>query len=91
MSERQGNDKPRTGFVIARVPTEGEAAFMEAVALYVRVAVVTRGPADVYRDVSALIERGRLGHIRARTLQAARQALPQEEEHRETWDRLCSE
>lgn len=75
-----GDERPigRTGFVTWSEPTLGEAAFMEAVALYARHAIVIQGTAEVHRQVASMLSRHMLTHIRRRTLEAARAALPEE-------------
>lgn len=80
----------RTGFVTWREPTPGESAFIEAAALYAKHAIITKGTHDVHEQVVKLIDRHMLGHIRGRTLEAARDALP-EEYFREGWDRFTAQ
>jgi hypothetical protein len=83
-----GDETPigRTGFVTEREPTAGEAAFMEAAALYAKHAIITEGTNGVHRQVVAMIDRYMLGDIRGRTLARCREALP-EGYFREGWDR----
>ncbi len=86
-----GDEKPigRTGFVTWSEPTPGEAAFMEAAALFAREAIKGQGTADVHRQVASMLSRHGLRHIRGRTLEAAREAIP--EGFRDTWDRKTLE